>query len=105
MKKSGLSLMAMAAIGISLVAFKIDGTGGVKGLVVPPDAATQAMAIMGTDTVKVPITAGAFEFKDLKAGGYKVIIDAVEPLKDVQFNVSVQENKVVNVGTINIPKQ
>jgi hypothetical protein len=105
MKKSGLSFMAMAALAVSLVAFKIDGTGGVKGMVVPAEAATQAWAIAGTDTVKVPVTAGAFEFKDLKVGSYRVIIDAVEPLKDVQFDIAVQENKVVNVGNINIPSK
>ncbi|SMO55569.1 hypothetical protein [Solitalea koreensis] len=102
MKKSSLSLMAVAAVAVSLVAYKIDGSGGVKGTVVPAEAATQAMAVAGTDTIKVAITAGVFEFKDLKAGGYKIIIDAVEPLKDVQFDVAVQENKIIDVGSINI---
>ncbi|AFD08534.1 carboxypeptidase regulatory-like domain-containing protein [Solitalea canadensis] len=102
MKKVMLGLVALTGLSAGLFAFTAAENSGIKGTVVPAEGASQVWAIAGTDTLKSAVSAGAFEFSNIKAGNYKVVVDAVEPLKDVQFDVSVPENKVVNVGEIKL---
>ncbi|POY36921.1 carboxypeptidase regulatory-like domain-containing protein [Solitalea longa] len=102
MKKIMSSALALIGLSAGLVAFTIAENSGIKGNVVPAEGATSVWAITGADSLKTTVNAGGFEFNNIKPGNYKVIIDAIEPLKDVQFEVSVPENKIVNVGDIKL---
>lgn len=99
--KAGLFVLAVAAFGA--FAFKgIDG-GSITGKVVPPEGATEAWAINGTDTLKSKISEGSFSFKGAKAGNYTLVINAKEPYKDATItDVKVENDKTTDLGDIRL---
>ena len=81
---------------------KIQESGTISGKVSPPDGARFAWAISGTDSIKTSIAEGKFLFK-LKPGSYKIIVDAIEPLKDpVIDGVQITDGKIVDLGEISL---
>lgn len=96
MLTGGIALTAIAA----LFSFSTITQTGITGKVSPADGAASVWAVSGTDTVKGVISAGAFSLA-VKAGTYKVIIDAKEPYKDVQLeSVVVKDGQPSDVGEI-----
>ena len=82
-------------------------TGGIKGKVTPADKAVMAWAISPTDTFNTKVEDGTFEFKDVKAGTYSVIIEAQAPYastrkKDV---VVAPDAPVTDVGEIKLQEK
>jgi hypothetical protein len=76
----------------------------ITGRVNPVDGATSALAISGRDSATSNIVNGVFSFA-VKPGIYKVMIDAVEPYKDVTLeNIGVKEGQSVDVGEIVLVK-
>ncbi|MCO4293372.1 carboxypeptidase regulatory-like domain-containing protein [Solitalea sp. MAHUQ-68] len=102
MKRIMLGIVALTGLSAGLFAFTAAELSGIKGNIVPSTGASYVWAIMGTDSLKTSVNSGSFEFNNIKPGNYKVVVDAIEPLKDVQFEVSVPENKVINVGDIKL---
>ena len=91
-------IVLLSAIGIS--AFKNFQQTSIVGRVNPLDGATSALAISGKDSATSNIVNGSFSFA-VKPGIYKVMIDAVEPYKDVTLeNIGVKEGQAVDVGEI-----
>lgn len=102
MKKIKVSVIALAAIAFGALSFRSEG-GSITGKVRPMDGATEAWAIQGSDTLKTPVSDGAFTFKDARAGTYTVIIDAKDPFKDATMNdVKVEDGKATDLGEINL---
>ena len=103
MKKMKVTMLALAAVAFGTFAFKgIDG-GSIAGKVSPADAATEAWAITGTDTLKSPVSDGAFTFKDAKSGTYTVIIGAKAPYKPATVtDVKVEDGKSTDLGEIKL---
>jgi hypothetical protein len=103
MKKIKVSVIALAAIAFGAMAFSRTEGGSITGKVRPLDGATAAWAVQGSDTLKTPVSDGAFMFKDARAGTYTVIIDAKEPFKDATLNdVKVEDGKATDLGEINL---
>ncbi|AWO01081.1 carboxypeptidase regulatory-like domain-containing protein [Chitinophaga alhagiae] len=103
MKRTKMSLLALAAVAFGAFAFKGFQGGSITGKVVPADGATEAWAVSGTDTLKAPIAEGAFSFADAKAGTYTVVIDAKEPFKDATItDVKVEDGKGTDLGEIKL---
>jgi hypothetical protein len=101
MKKILVSIFALAVIGI--FAFNNADNGAISGKVTPADGASQVWAFQGTDTLNAPISDGAFNVKDVKAGTYTVIVGAKSPFKDVTVtNVKVQDDKTTDLGEIKL---
>jgi hypothetical protein len=97
MKKLSV-ILAFAAL-----AFKGVDMGSISGKVTPADAATRVWAFSGTDTLKAPVTDGAFTLEGAKAGTYTVIVGAKSPFKDVTVeNVKVEDNKTTDLGEIKL---
>jgi hypothetical protein len=94
------------AIAIGVFAFKSADTGTISGKVTPADAASQVWAFQATDTIKAPITDGAFTIQGAKAGTYTVIIGAKRPFQDVTVtNVKVEDGKATDLGEIRLQQE
>jgi hypothetical protein len=94
------------AIAIGFFAFKSADTGTISGKVTPADAASQVWAFQGTDTIKAPVTDGAFTVQGTKAGTYTVIIGAKRPFQDVTVtNVKVEDGKATDLGEIRLQQE
>lgn len=105
MKKTFATFLAVCVAVISLHAFRAAQTSGIKGLVRPADAViANVWAISGTDSVKVQPVKGEFALS-VKAGTYKVIVDATDPYKDaILENVVVRDGQITDVGEIKLPQ-
>lgn len=103
MKKIKVSMLALAAVAFGVFAFKgVDG-GTIAGKVTPAEGATEAWAIHGTDTLRSPVTDGAFSFEHAKVGAYTVIIGAKAPFKPATVtDVKVDEGKSTDLGEIKL---
>jgi hypothetical protein len=103
MKKLSVTILAFTAIVIGTFAFKGADTGSISGKVTPADAASQVWAFLGADTLKAPITDGAFTIQGAKAGTYTVIVGAKRPFKDATVaNVKVEDGKATDLGEIRL---
>ena len=87
-----------------LYAFRPVDQSSITGKVSPADAATAVWAVNGKDSTTANIVNGAFSIA-VKAGTYKVIVDAKEPYKDVSVdNITVSDGAPVDVGEIKLQK-
>lgn len=103
MKRTKLSLLALAAVTFGAFAFTSFEGGSISGKVVPAEGATEAWAVSGTDTLKTAVAQGAFSFTSAKAGTYTVIVDAKEPFKDATItDVKVEDGKATDLGEIKL---
>ncbi|SKA21648.1 hypothetical protein SAMN04488128_1021644 [Chitinophaga eiseniae] len=103
MKKLKVTMLALAAVAFGTFAFKGIEGGSVTGKVTPADAATEALAITGTDTLKSPVNDGAFSFQNAKSGTYTVIVGAKAPFKPATIaDVKVEDGKATDLGEIKL---
>lgn len=103
MNKIKVSVIALAAIATGVMAFHNIEGGSITGKVRPMDGATEAWAIQGSDTLKTPVSDGAFTFRNARAGSYTVIIDAKDPFKDATLNdVKVEDGQATDLGEISL---
>ena len=99
------SVGALAIATAGLFSFKIIFTGTLKGRVTPADGASMAWIISVTDTLKVPITAGTFEVGYVKAGTYRVIIEARPPYRNTaKEGITVQDGQTNDIGEIKLSR-
>ena len=102
MMKATWAFGAVIAGVTTLHALKIRESGTVSGKISPPDGAKFAWAISGRDSSKTSIAEGKFLFK-LKPGEYKIVVDAVEPLKDAVVDaIQIADGKTVDLGEISL---
>jgi hypothetical protein len=105
MKKSVLTFVVVCIAVISLHAFRGSQTSGIKGMIVPADAnVTYVWAVNGIDSIKVQPVKGEFAL-GVKAGTYKLIVDADAPYKDAIIeNIVVKDAVITDVGEIRLGK-
>jgi hypothetical protein len=105
MKNTRLAFIALVILTAMLFAFTVfQKTGTIKGKVTPANKAKMAWAISPKDTLHADVEDGEFEFKDVKAGTYSIIIEAQEPYsstrkKDVVVSATAP---VTDVGEIKL---
>jgi hypothetical protein len=103
MKMTKVGLSAFVALAVGALAFNSFDGGSISGKVTPVDGATEVWAISGTDTLKAPVTDGAFSVQPAKAGTYTVIVDAKDPYKDATLqDVKVEDGKATDLGEIKL---
>ncbi|ASZ10772.1 carboxypeptidase regulatory-like domain-containing protein [Chitinophaga pendula] len=103
MNRIKVGLIALAAAAVGTFSFKGIENGSITGKVTPADAATEAWAIKGTDTLKTAVNDGAFSFQDAKNGTYTIVVDARDPFKDAVVNdVKVEDGKATDLGEIKL---
>jgi hypothetical protein len=105
MKNARLAFVALVISTGMLFSFDaLQKTAKVKGSVTPANKAKTAWAISPSDTLHADIKNGTFEFDDVKAGTYSIIIEAQEPYantrkKDVVVSA---DAPVTDVGEIKL---
>jgi hypothetical protein len=104
MKKTKLALVAFAISTGMLFSFNAFQSSTIKGTVTPADKAIKAWAMSSTDTLSVNVLNGAFEFKDVKAGTYSVIVEAQAPYATTRRNdvVVAAGTPVTDIGEIKL---
>lgn len=102
------TMLAVAGLVIAAVMFfsftVLQKTGSIKGSVTPADKAVMAWAISSTDTLNTKVQDGTFEFREVEAGNYAIIIEAEDPYantrrKDVMVSAN---DPVTDVGEIKL---
>jgi hypothetical protein len=102
MKRTFGTLAFLAASVVGLNSFGIFQGSSVTGKVTPPDQVEYVWAISGTDSLKTTAENGSFALT-LKAGSYKVVVDAKDPYKDaVLDSVQVKDGQVTDLGEIKL---
>lgn len=92
-----------AVLVAALFAFNAGVATGIKGSVTPAEGVATVWAINGADSTKADASQGAFEFGDLKAGTYKVVVQDNAPYKNFEKeNVTVNEGEVTDLGNITL---
>jgi hypothetical protein len=105
MKNTSLALVALIISAVMLFSFNVLQKGAtIKGTVTPASKAVAAWAISPKDTLHADGQHGEFEFKDVKAGTYSIIIEAEAPYastrkKDIVVSAS---DPVTDVGEIKL---
>jgi hypothetical protein len=104
MKKTKLALAALAISTGMLFSFNAFQASTIKGTVTPADKAIKAWAISPTDTLAANVQNGTFEIKDVKAGTYSIVIEAMEPYANTRKKdvVVAAEAPVTDVGEIKL---
>lgn len=85
--------------------FSFTFASGIKGTISPAESAGNVWAIAGKDSLKVTPVQGAFQFSDLKAGTYKIVVEGKAPYKNFEKEgVAVKDGAVLDLGTITLSK-
>ena len=100
LKRAALTIAAAAG----LFAFTFIKNGSVKGTVSPAASATNAFIVSSSmDTVRATIDNGAFMINDIKAGTYKLVIEAAPPYHNFEKEgVMVTNDKETDLGQITL---
>ncbi len=103
MKKVKLMVAALGFATAGLFAFKAVEKSSIKGSISPADGAVRAWALSATDTFRSAVSNGAFEITNVKAGNYRVIIEAKAPYKNAaKESVAVTDGQSVDIGEIKL---
>lgn len=101
-KKMRAATAALGIAALGLFAFSPVDPGSIAGTVSPADAATNVLAISGTDTLRADLNEGAFKL-DAQPGTYQVVVEAAEPFQNVvKEGVVVKEGETTDLGAIMI---
>jgi len=105
MKNIRLAVMTLVISTAMLFSFTgFQKTSTLKGKVTPANKAVMAWAISPKDTLHADVQNGVFEFKDVKAGTYSIIIEAQEPYSNTRKKdvVVATDEPVTNIGEIKL---
>ena len=98
-------LLAIMIVCIAIMSFhKISG-GSVRGTINPPESGLRAFLFSGKDTISANVVNGAFQFSNVSAGNYKLMVEAVPPYQNgIKDGVSVREGQFTDAGQMNLQK-
>lgn len=97
------SFLMIIGLGIGLLAFTYIKEGKIQGRIAPADAASQVLAVLGTDTLRSAVNNGNFAFPLVKVGTYTIQVKANAPYKDTSIvNVPVIDSITTDVGLIKL---
>jgi hypothetical protein len=105
MKKIKYFMLILPFVVALFFSFDVVFSGSIKGKIIPTEGASQVWAMSTADTLKAAISQGLFEIPNVKAGTYKIFIDATDPYKDVvREGVQVSDGGSVDLGEIQLEK-
>lgn len=82
-------------------AFNSDRT-GIQGTIDPPEGARRIWAVSGKDSVSIIPAPGSF-IMDVKAGSWKLVVEAVLPYKNAERDaILVIDGQLTDVGLIKL---
>ena len=100
MKNRIAFLIVLVIIIVAIVSFKPWVGGTVRGIVFPSDAAKNVWALSGRDTFRTTTnTMGVFEINHVRAGTYRIMVEANPPYKNVyKDNITVRDSTIIDAG-------
>ncbi len=104
MKKKWLGVTAIASLAAGLFSFSILEGGSIKGTLNPANSAVRVWALNATDTFRTSVGQGSsFEISNVKAGTYRLIIEATPPFKNTaKDSVTVVNGTATDVGELKV---
>ncbi len=98
-----LTVIALAILSLSLLAFSKQNSGAIQGTIAPAQAIQRILIISGTDTIPVIHNKGKFLLKNLPAKTYKILIKAAPSYLDYSLNeVAVIDSATTDIGQIKL---
>ena len=86
--RNAIVQLVLVIIGVSSIhAVKLLQTSSFHVRMSPANGAERVWAIQGKDSIEMTNVNGEFFLRSIKPGQWRVSVEAVEPFKDVQFNV------------------
>ena len=105
MKNTYFKISAVFFLTVPLLVFAMAKNGTITGKIMPSAALKDVWAVSARDTVRALIMEGSFTIVNLKPGTYKVIINAIEPYKDVvREGIAITGGLPVDMGEIRLEK-
>lgn len=103
MKRLNLKILLATGLLFALIAFTFSKESGIIGRIFPANAASEVVAVSGSDTLKTTINNGAFIFSPIKPRTYIIWIKANTPYRDtVVENVAVIDSTLTDIGEIKL---
>ena len=101
---SGFVLILLLLFVISMSFYKMNG-GSVRGTVTPPEAGLKAFLFSRKDTVAGNIVNGTFQFSNIAAGSYKLLVEAAPPYRNgTKEGIVVTEGAFTDAGQLELQK-
>lgn len=92
-------------LSLALVAFTFIKESGIMGKISPVGAATEVLAVSGTDTLKTVVSNGSFVLSPIKPRTYTIWIKANAPYRDSLIeNVAVIDSAITDIGEIKLER-
>jgi hypothetical protein len=86
--RNAIVQLVLVIIGVSSIhAVKLLQTSSFHVRISPANGAERVWAIQGKDSIEMTNVNGEFFLRSINPGQWRVSVEAVEPYKDVQFNV------------------
>jgi len=105
--KPGIVLTAFLLILIAMVfSFRKPAGGTVRGNIIPIEGALHAFLFSKKDTISATITSGTFQFSNVVAGNYNLLVEAVPPYRNaVREGIRVADGEFTDAGQIELQRQ
>jgi len=104
--KCWLASCFLAVAILLIVSFKEPAAGGsVRGNTTPPAMGLRAFLFSGKDTLSVNVVNDSFQFSNVAAGNYKLLVEAAPPYRNaVKEGIRVVEGEFTDAGQIDLQK-
>ena len=98
-------VLVILIVGIIVMSFHKIAGGSVRGTVTPPEAGLRAFLFSGKDTVSVNVVNGSFQFSNVVAGNYKLLVEAAPPYQNgAKDGIRVTEGAFTDAGQLELQK-
>ncbi len=105
-RKSTTYLFLLLAVIFTVISFKPLSGGTVRGNVIPIEGGLHASLFSTKDTFTVNVVSGTFQFANVTAGNYKLLIQAAPPYRNaVKDGIRVLEGEFTDAGQIELLRQ
>ena len=86
--------------------FRKPAGGTVRGNVIPAEAGLHAFLFSGKDTLSATVSSGTFQFSNVAAGNYNLLVEAAPPYRNaVKDGIRVVDGEFTDAGQIELQRQ
>ena len=101
------ALLTIFLTGLMAIFFSFSKPAGgtVRGNVIPVEAGLHAFLFSRKDTLSVNISSGTFQFSNVAAGNYNLLVEAAPPYRNaVKEGIRVIEAELTDIGQIELQR-
>ena len=105
--KPGVALATFLLVLIAMLfSFRRPTGGTVQGNVIPIEAGLHAFLFSGKDGLSATITSGTFQFSNVAAGNYNLLVEAAPPYRNaVKDGIRAVDGEFTDAGQIELQRQ